>query len=184
MDTYSPRQRLQQSDYPLQYISAGEMAEILEPVVPEGAFLRVDSRRNILILAGTQTQLDGWLDMIATFDVDQLEGMSVGVFPLKNASVDDVFAELELILRGSDKPGKGQTDLSQAVKVMPVKRLNSVLAVSPRRSYITLVQEWVSALDSIQETAVEATLHVYPVANGNAVPAGRFAGKYLRLCRR
>ena len=53
-----------------------------------------------MILAGTQTQLDGWLDMIATFDVDQLEGMSVGVFPLKNASVDDVFAELELILRG------------------------------------------------------------------------------------
>lgn len=154
---------------PLQYISAGEMADILEPVVPEGAFLRVDSRRNILILAGTQTQLDGWLDMIATFDVDQLEGMSVGVFPLKNASVDDVFAELELILRGSDKPGKGQADLSQAVKVMPVKRLNSVLAVSPRQSYITLVQEWVSALDSIQETAVEATLHVYPVANGNAV---------------
>ena len=50
-----------------------------------------------MILAGTQTQLDGWLDMIATFDVDQLEGMSSRVFPLKSASVDDVFAELELI---------------------------------------------------------------------------------------
>ena len=35
------------------------------------------------MLAGTEAQLSGWLDIIATFDVDMLEGMSVGLFPAK-----------------------------------------------------------------------------------------------------
>ena len=167
---------------PLQYISAGEMAEILAPVAPEDAFLRVDTRRNILILAGTQIQLEGWLDMISTFDVDQLEGMSIGVFPLINSSVDDVFAELELILQGSDKRGKGQKDLSQVVKVMPVKRLNSVLAVSPRQSYITQVQQWVGALDSVQATAAEATPACIPRCKWERSATCGLIGKYLRVC--
>ncbi|WP_326544569.1 secretin N-terminal domain-containing protein, partial [Luminiphilus syltensis] len=42
---------------PLQFISAGEMAEILKPLADERAFLRIDNKRNLLMLAGTQRQL-------------------------------------------------------------------------------------------------------------------------------
>ena len=72
---------------PLQYISATEMAEILKPVARDDAFVRVDEGRNLLILAGTQLQLEGWLDIVTTFDVDQLAGKSVGIFPLANSTV-------------------------------------------------------------------------------------------------
>ena len=152
---------------PLQYISAAEMAEILKPVAPSDAFVRVDGRRNLLILAGTQLQLEGWLDIVTTFDIDQLAGVSVGIFPLTNSTAGEIFLELEQILAetSGDAPGAG---LITMVRVMPVERLNSIMVVSPRANYIRTVGEWIDALDSIEDEGSEPTLHVYPVRNGNA----------------
>jgi general secretion pathway protein D len=152
---------------PLQYISAAEMAEILKPVAPSDAFVRVDGRRNLLILAGTQLQLEGWLDIVTTFDIDQLAGVSVGIFPLTNSTAEEIFLELEQILAetSGDTPGAG---LISMVRVMPVERLNSIMLVSPRANYIRTVGEWIDALDSIEDEGSEPTLHVYPVKNGNA----------------
>ena len=82
----------------LEHISATEMSQILRPVAPESAFVRVDGKRNLLILAGTTLQLDGWLDIVATFDVDQLAGTSVGVFPVMRGEVAEVFQEVMHIL--------------------------------------------------------------------------------------
>jgi general secretion pathway protein D len=83
---------------PLRYIGAGEMAAILRPMLPTAdSIVRVDTVRNMLILVGTRTQAEGWQEIINTFDVDLLKGMSVGVFPLKYASVDEVQAALQLL---------------------------------------------------------------------------------------
>lgn len=82
---------------PLQYIGAAEMATILRPMMPPDSLVRVDSLRNLLVLAGTRSQAEGWLDIVSTFDVDLLKGMSVGVFPLKYASVSEVEAALRVI---------------------------------------------------------------------------------------
>lgn len=79
---------------PLQYISAVEMADILRPVASDAAIVRVDSVRNLLMLAGSRNQIEGWLELIATFDVDFLKGLSVGLFPLVNVSAMDVDATL------------------------------------------------------------------------------------------
>ena len=85
---------------PLQYIGAAEMAAILRPMMQGESLVRVDSLRNLLVLAGTRTQAEGWLDVVSTFDVDLLKGMSVGVFPLKHASVKEVEAALNLVSGG------------------------------------------------------------------------------------
>lgn len=86
---------------PLQYIGAGEMAAILKPLMPSDALIRVDNIRNLLVLAGTRTQAEGWLDLVSTFDVDLLKGMSVGVFPLKYASIAEVEAALRMMTPGA-----------------------------------------------------------------------------------
>ena len=152
---------------PLPYISANEMADILKPVARDDAFVRVDSGRNLLILAGTQLQLQGWLDIVTTFDVDQLAGKSVGIFPLANSTVEELFAELEHILATSG-PADGVGGIASMVRVMPVERLNSIMVVSPRAHYIQTVQGWIEELDSIEDPASEPILQVYPVRNGNA----------------
>ena len=141
------------------------MADILRPVAREDTFVRVDPSRNLLILAGTQLQLEGWLQIISTFDVDQLAGKSVGIFPLANSTVEDVFKELQLILDGTDQEAAG---IRSMVAVMPVERLNSIMVVSPRAQYIEAVRGWVERLDSIEDPASEPTLQVYKVRNGDA----------------
>ena len=155
---------------PLQYIGAPEMAEILKPVAVDSAFVRVDAKRNLLVLAGTQMQIDGWLDIVSTFDIDQLAGTSVGIFPISRGEVEDVVVELEHIMNsaaadGADSPLRG---LGGMVRVLPVERLNSVMVVSPRAAYIDAVGDWIQQLDSIDEPASESTLHVYKVMNGDA----------------
>ena len=152
---------------PLQYISANEMADILKPVARDDAFVRIDTGRNLLILAGTQLQLQGWLDIVTTFDVDQLAGKSVGIFPVVNSTVEELFLELEHILAISG-PDSDVGRISEMVRVMPVERLNSIMVVSPRAHYITTVQGWIEELDSIEDPASEPILQVYPVRNGNA----------------
>lgn len=90
---------------PLQFVGAAEMAEILKPVAPAEAFVRIDGTRNLLVLAGSRAQVEGWMDIVSTFDVDILKGMSIGLFPLKHGSVSEVDAALKSLLGGAAQRG-------------------------------------------------------------------------------
>ncbi len=152
---------------PLQYISAAAMADILRPVATEKALVRVDNTRNLLMLAGTRAQLSGWLDIVATFDIDMLKGMSVGLFPLENTSVEEIDTILKQMLGGAG--GKdGGSDIARVVKVIPVRRLNSILVVTPRAHYLDTIETWLERLDGEPDSLFEKRLYVYPVQNTTA----------------
>ena len=153
---------------PLQYIGAAEMATILKPMMPADALVRVDNLRNLLVLTGTRTQAEGWLDLVSTFDVNLLQGMSVGVFPLKHASIKEVEAALQLVSGGGGSAAAGavttggasaaaqggravgpvslgeSTPLFGAIRIMPIERLNSILVVTPRAAYLDEARRWIS----------------------------------------
>ena len=156
---------------PLQYISAGGMADILKPLADEKAFTRVDNARNLLMLSGTQSQLGGWLDIINTFDVDMLEGMSVGLFPLQYSGVEELVDSLNKLLTAASTDD-GQGGLTDIVRVMPFVRLNSVLVITPRAHYLERIETWIERLDRAPESGAERRLYVYPVQN---TTAGRLA---------
>lgn len=159
---------------PLQYISASNMAEILRPVAEEEAFVRVDSMRNLLMLAGSRTQLEGWQEIITTFDVDLLKGMSVGIFPIENSSMEDIEAALSSLLGkdGGAEGGEGVAEsvagLGSMVRIIPVTRLNSIMVVSPRAHYLERIKVWIERLDQAPDSNVEQRLYVYPVQNSSA----------------
>ncbi len=153
---------------PLQYISAANMAEILKPVAEPDAFLRIDNVRNLLMLAGTRVQLDGWLDMVATFDVDMLAGMSVGIFPLENSSAQEVDQAISALLSSGGGPEGQGGDWSQLIRVIPIERLNSILVVTPRAHYLDIVQKWIERMDEAYYSEADMRLYVYPVQNTTA----------------
>jgi general secretion pathway protein D len=182
---------------PLQYIGAAEMATILRPMVPGEAILRVDNLRNLLVMAGTRAQAEGWLELINTFDVDLLKGMSVGIFPLKYATVREVEAALSLMTGGgaaaaasrsagaaggAQQPGGGATagagasaaaqaegnPFFGAVRIMPIERISSILVVAPRASSLDEARKWIERFDRPSDNSTEAQLFVYPVQNGSA----------------
>jgi len=84
---------------PLKYIGATEMAAILQPMA-QGAIVRVDTVRNLLVMVGNRAQAEGWLDIVNTFDVDMLKGMSVAVIPLKYITTKEVDLALRVFAPG------------------------------------------------------------------------------------
>jgi len=150
---------------PLNYIGANEMAEILRPVAGENAFVRIDPLRNLLVLAGTRNQLDGWLDIVGTFDVDMLKGMSVGLFPLKESSP----AEAEIALKAMLETALGvDSSVSQLVRIVPMERLNSLMIITPRAHYLEKVRDWLERIDQAPDDLNERRLFVYSVQNTSA----------------
>ena len=180
---------------PLQYVGAAEMADILRPVVSEAAIVRVDTVRNLIMLAGSRNQIEGWLELVATFDVDFLKGLSVGLFPLVNVSAADAETTLRTLFGeqgggaagassigapagGTDPSGAppvvragaahGLGPLTGLVRILPLERLNALLVVTPRAHYLQLARQWIDRLDRPGVLGADTRLYVYPVQNGNA----------------
>ncbi|MBS0321716.1 MAG: type II secretion system secretin GspD [Proteobacteria bacterium] len=128
---------------PLRYTSAPEMAKILEPFAKDAQAVRVDTTRNLMIIAGTQRELQHLMDTIDTFDINWMAGMSVGVFTLQNADVKSVMTELDKAI-GTDKAAG---PLASIFKVIPIERLNAIIVVSPNAEYVEQAKQWIDRLD-------------------------------------
>lgn len=155
---------------PLQHIGAREMADILKPLAPADAILRIDTTRNLLLLQGSQAQTQTWLDLVHTFDVDAMAGMSVGIFAFENADVRETAKIIEMLAAKGDNPLEG------LYRIVPIERLNSLLVIAPRRHLLDNVRQWVERLDQANDNALQPQLHVYPVQQGNAAQLAKVLG--------
>ncbi|NIR28413.1 MAG: type II secretion system secretin GspD [Gammaproteobacteria bacterium] len=147
---------------PLRHIAAAEMEKILAPYVHPGNIVRVDQRRNLLILAGTSQELGRLLETVRLFDVDWLAGMSVALFTPEFVQAKTLAEELEQVF-GEDADGP----LAGLIRLVVIERLNAVLVVTPRKAYLKKVSRWVARLD--RDTAGSGQrLFVYHLQNGKA----------------
>lgn len=127
---------------PLRFVSAGEIKSVLEPFLPPGSVLQVNAARNLLIVAGTAADMDGFTDLVRQFDVDWLSGTSFALYPLRVGTAKEVAGELEAIF---GEGGSGA--LAGLVRLIPIERLNAILVISPQRAYLGQVKSWVDRLD-------------------------------------
>jgi general secretion pathway protein D len=156
---------------PLQYISALEMEKLLKPYAKPEAVINVDPARNMLVLAGTRAELENYLQTIATFDVDWLSGMSVGVFPLQQAEASKTVGELEKIIgEGRNTPHAGM------FRFMPLEGINAVMVITPQSKYLAQVEEWLERLDLGGGQAGQR-LYVYDVKNVKATDLAATLGE-------
>jgi general secretion pathway protein D len=148
---------------PLQYVGADEMAQILEPFMKgSNQLLRVDTSRNLLILASAGGQLASLLDTIEVFDVDRMAGMSVALFTADFVDAQTLADDLETLLADPE-----QGLMAGLVRFIVVERLNGVIVVTPRAEHLARVREWIRRLDQNTGDATER-LFVYRVQNGKA----------------
>lgn len=147
---------------PLRYIGAREMEKILEPVKPRQGAMMVDDTRNLLTLVGTRDELTNIRDTVNLFDVDQLRGMSVGLFRLQASSADVIASELQAIF-GDEAEGP----LAGMVRYLPIERLNALLVITPQERYLTDARVWIQRLDRA-ENPRGLNMYVYHVQNGKA----------------
>jgi len=155
---------------PLRYIGAQEMQKILEPFLPPGGLVRLDKARNLLILAGTPQELAQLQETIEIFDVDWLEGMSVGLFPLRNVEVGTITEELDQLFgEASGSP------LAGVLQLVPLERLNAVLAITPQPAYLQKAAQWIRRLDRTRDVN-RPRLFVYRMQHASAVDVAEVIG--------
>lgn len=148
---------------PLKYVSPEQMRTILEPYAREDAIVSADPLRSLLVLAGTRAELRNYLQIIETFDVDWLQGMSIGIFQIQRVEVADLIAELEGVF-GADAES---SPLAGMFRIMPLERLNSVMVITPQEHYLREIERWIQRLDRSSPEA-GARLYVYKVKNLDA----------------
>lgn len=144
---------------PLSYVSASEMQAIIAPFLSEGAVLRADVARNLLILAGTPQELANVQSTIDTFDVNWLKGMSIGMFRLRNVDSQAMASELNQLLGEGSK-----TPIAGLLRFVPLSKLNAVLVITPQVEYLKEVATWIERLDGVGGER----LYVYAVQNSRA----------------
>lgn len=156
------------------YVSAPEIERLLQPFAPEGGILRVDEARNLLLLAGTGQEIATMLEVIKTFDVDWLAGMSFALFPLEFVDARTIATELESVF------GDAKGPLGGIVRFTPLGRLNSLMVVTPQPKYITDVESWIRRLD-VGSATPGRRIYVYDVQNSKADDLASSLSKILNI---
>ncbi len=155
---------------PLQYIAAAEMQKILEPFMEEGANVRIDTKRNLIMASGTRQGIATVKDTVAIFDVNWLRGMSVGLYPLDYVTPNTMKQELDTVLNALDTEGT-ENPLGGLVQAIAIERLQSILLVSSTPTALREAELWLRRLDRPGQI-VEKQLYVYRVQNAKADELG------------
>ncbi|MEZ5465509.1 MAG: type II secretion system secretin GspD [Lysobacteraceae bacterium] len=147
---------------PLSYISATEMEKLLKPYARPNSVISTDNARSMIVLAGTPAELNNYLQTIRIFDVDWLEGMSVGIFPMQQIEASKVVGELEKVFGVSS-----DTPMAGLFRFMPLEGINAVLVITPQPKYLKTAEEWLEKLDQGSSGGGQR-LYVYEVKNVKA----------------
>ena len=156
---------------PLRYVGVAEMQKLLEPLAPRDSVLHADPARNLLMIAGSERERAAIVENIHLFDFDWMAGMSFAVLPLKQVDAKTLVTELKEVM-GKESP------FSSMVRLVPIGRINSILAISPQPKYLDQLARWVERLDRVRESASQR-IYVYYVQNGRATDLAGVLNKVL-----
>jgi general secretion pathway protein D len=146
---------------PVHYVSGATLSKLLEGFATRPGAIRTDPSGRLLIVVGTGSERQNALDTIRSFDVDWLQGQSVGMYPVQNSTPEPVVGELEKIM------DSGESGLGHGlVKFQPVSRLNAILVVASTPKLLRTAGLWISRLD--EPSGVIASVKVYKVRYGDA----------------
>ncbi len=143
----------------LEYISASQMVNLLEPLVDEGLTVVADRRRNLLMIDGNAPQLEAALDALNLFDVDVLEGKSIALVELNSAAPEAIVDELKIIFENEE-----DGNLDGVIEFIPNKRLGSIMIISSRSRYLPKAQKWIRELDRTA-TGASKFIQTYELEN-------------------
>ncbi len=152
--------------FPLRYVGATDMQRVLEKVLPPGRPIAADDKRHLVLIQGTPAELQLAEDTVKVFDINQLAGTSIAIVPLRNAEPGPLVDELSNIFAATRK--EADTD---AIRFMPVKRLNAVMVITRSPQYLDDARTWIARLDRVQDLT-ERRVYVYNLQYAKATQIG------------
>jgi general secretion pathway protein D len=140
--------------------SAKEIARLLEQFLGKDSVAGTDTALNQVAISGSAEERQAARDLIARFDVDAMANMTFELYRLQNVDADTLLSELERIFQPPFDI------IGSRVRIVPLPRLRSVLAIAVERSDLARVEPWITRLDA--GVAGKRKLYSYSVQNGRA----------------
>jgi len=152
---------------PMRFAQAAQVAATLKPFASAGSVVIPDPTNKYLIVADRASVVERLEALADTIDNQLLRDVNVRLFRAANADPADLARELEAVFKTSGLFAQPNTDLNR-IYVLPIARLGALLVASSSQVAIETAEKWFTILDAIPSVQPDATVHVYPVANGNA----------------
>ncbi|MBV9776919.1 MAG: type II secretion system protein GspD, partial [Acetobacteraceae bacterium] len=151
---------------PLRYVSAADLAKVLQPVIGTSAKIVADPGQNAMLVGGDPEARNAVVGLVRSFDVDMLAGQSYALLPVpQSASPKDFATTLQDAFRGHT--GGGLTGLADLVRVLPLEHAGAVLVVASEPRYVAAARR-VFQLIERQQQATLRSWHVYYLQNSHA----------------
>jgi general secretion pathway protein D len=148
----------------LKYATVDELAKLLDQFRGEFAKMWSYPPANLLLIQDTRRNMRRLMELVSLFDSDTFANQRVKLFEVKNSRPSDLAKELDGILKGISLNEK-----ASPIKLLPVDRINTLIAVAPNPGVFDDVGEWISKLDvAVTSSAGAVENFVYRVRYGYA----------------
>ena len=159
----------------LKYATVDEVAKLLDPFLGEGGKMWSYGPANLLMIQDSRRNMSRLLELISLFDNDTFANQRIRLYEVKNGRPSDIAKELESILRSISLNEK-----VSPVKLLPIDRINTLVAVAANPGVFKDVENWLSKIDiEVEASAGTIGNFVYRVRYGCAPTiAGAIMGLY------
>lgn len=148
------------------HVAAEEMSNILQPFLTPGGEIFAYPRANLVVVTELTSNVDRLRELAAAFDVDGFRYMKARVFELKEGDPEELANELLTLLAPYGVSGAG--DGTGGLFLVPVYRLNAIVAFSADPSAFDEIERWLTLLDIPPDKGSGRQTYVYRVENAKA----------------
>ncbi len=150
----------------LRYVAAAMAATNVTPFLSKGASVVQDTVNNALLITDTADNISRAVSILGVIDIEYFADLSWQIFPVKEVDAAIIAADLDSVLQAGGIY-KRQGAVEGSFEIFPIKSMNSILVVTRWPSILTLVQDWLSAMDHVADS--ETNVFVYFVENASAL---------------
>ena len=152
--------------FPVRHVSSDEMVNILQPFVTPGGDALSYPRSNLVVVTDLQSNVARLHELVISFDTDVFHNLHARVFKMQYGDPDELANEILGLLApyGVTPTGEGEG----GVFLIPLSRLNSIVAIAFDPVMFTEIERWLKLLDIPPEESAGRQTFVYPVENAKA----------------
>ena len=150
----------------LRYVAAATAATNITPFLTKGVLPVQDTVNNALLITDTAENISRAVAILGVIDIEYFSDLSWQIFPVKEVDVEIIATDLKGVL---DAGGlyKRQGAAEGSFEIFPIKSMSAILVVTRWPSILTLVQDWVSAMDHMADS--DTNVFVYFAENASAM---------------
>lgn len=141
----------------LRYSKVDDVLGIARPLLPGNLLKGSDEARGFVLLQGDATSLRRAIRLLRSLDVNWLESVSTGVFPIQNLPAEDLVAEITPII---NRMG--------GISLVPIERLQTVVVFARTPEALGITETWIERLDIKGRLNAEENVLVYDARHADA----------------